>query len=90
MNLAMFPEPAAGARFRSPLFQAFVRYDVLFGRVDYLSGLIAVATWQGPHAASEAPGQLAQASFDDLPDGVPLNEKASTPFSMWSRPPSAG
>jgi GNAT superfamily N-acetyltransferase len=45
---------------------------VLFGRVDYLPGLIGVATWRGPHATSEAPEQLAQAGFDDLLDGVPL------------------
>lgn len=79
LNVAMFPDPAARARLAPRLFEALVRYDVLFGRVDYLPGLSALATWQGPHATSEAPEQLAQAGFDDLPDGIPL-QRFSTVF----------
>jgi hypothetical protein len=40
--------------------------------VAMFPGVTAVATWQGPDATSETTGQLAQAGFDELPDGVPL------------------
>ena len=72
LNVAMFPAPEARARLAPRLFEALVHYDVLFGRVDYLPGLTALATWQGPSALAEPPGRLAQAGFDDLPDGIPL------------------
>ena len=72
LNVAMFPDPGARARLAPTLFEALVRYDVLFGQVDYLPGLTAVASWQGPGATPETPEQLAQAGFDDLPGGVPL------------------
>jgi GNAT superfamily N-acetyltransferase len=55
------------------MFEALVRYDCLFGHVDYLDNFSAVATWMPPGAAGETPERLTAAGFGDLPDEVPLD-----------------
>jgi len=55
------------------MFEALVRYDCLFGRVDHLPGFAAVATWMRPGETVETPERLAAAGFDDLPADVPLD-----------------
>lgn len=54
------------------MFEALVRYDQLFGQVDYLPEFTAVATWLRPGETAETPDRLDQAGFNDLPDDVPL------------------
>ena len=72
LNVAMFPDPEVRDLLAPRLFEALVCYDVLYGRVDYLRGLTALATWQGPSDVAEPLGQLAETGFGDLPDGIPL------------------
>ena len=71
LNVLLFPDGEMRARFAPLMFQAFVRYDQLFGQVDYLPGFTAVATWIRP-GVTETPERLAEAGFGDLPEEVPL------------------
>jgi GNAT superfamily N-acetyltransferase len=71
LNVHMYPESAARARLAPMLFTTFVRYDRLFGQVDYLAGFEAVASWTRPGEV-ETPDRLARAGFDELPEEVDL------------------
>jgi len=73
LTVHLYPDPTERARLTPLMFDAIVRYDVLFGCVDRLPGLDAVATWGRPDAPPETPEQLAQAGFDALPEEVPLS-----------------
>ena len=71
LNLRQYPDADARARCAPMLFEALVRYDQLFGQVDYLDGFVAVASWMRP-GEGETPERLAQAGFDDLPEDVDM------------------
>jgi GNAT superfamily N-acetyltransferase len=71
LNLRQYPDTATRARCAPMLFEALVRYDQLFGQVDYLEGFAAVASWLRPGDV-ETPEKLAQAGFDDLPEDVDM------------------
>ena len=71
LNVYLYPDGETRARFAPPMFEAFVRYDQLFGQVDYLPGFTAVATWIRP-GVTETPERLAEAGFGNLPDEEPL------------------
>ena len=71
LNVYLYPDGETRARFAPPMFEAFVRYDQLFGQVDYLPGFTAVATWIRP-GVTETPERLAEAGFGNLPDEAPL------------------
>jgi ribosomal protein S18 acetylase RimI-like enzyme len=72
LNVHLFPGDDLRARLAPPMFAAYVRLDQLFGHVDHLPGLAAVATWVLPGETVETPARLAAAGFGELPDGVPL------------------
>ena len=72
LNVHLYPDGETRARLAPLMFEALVRYDQLFGQVDHLAGFPAVASWLCPGETVETPERLAQAGFDDLPDGVPL------------------
>lgn len=72
LNVHLYPKEEARARLAPAMFEAIVRFDHLFGQVDTLAGFAAVASWMRPGEALETPERLAQAGFDDLPAGVPL------------------
>src|SRR5437773_6653415 len=74
LNVFLFPDDRDRARLSPRMFEALVRYDQLFGRVDRLSEFAAVASWQIPGETAETPERLAQAGFDDLPDEIPLGQ----------------
>ena len=71
LNVYLYPDAETRERFAPVVFEAFVRYDQLFGQVDYLPGFTAVATWIRPGVA-ETPERLAEAGFGNLPDEAPL------------------
>lgn len=71
LNVHMYPDSDVRTRSAPMLFETLVRYDQLFGQVDYLNGFVAVASWMRPGEV-ETPRRLAQAGFDDLPDEVRL------------------
>ena len=71
LNVYLYPDGETRARLAPPMFEAFVRYDQLFGQVDYLPGFTAVATWIRP-GVTETPERLAEAGFGNLPEEVPL------------------
>ena len=68
----LYPDDETRRRLAPLMFEALVRYDQLFGQVDYVPGITAVATWLRPGEPAETADRLAQAGFDDLPDDVPL------------------
>jgi GNAT superfamily N-acetyltransferase len=68
----LYPDDPVRLRLAPLMFEAFVRYDCLFGEVDYLPGFAAVATWLPPGDDGETPERLASAGFDRLPDEIPL------------------
>ena len=72
LTVHLYPDPAARRRLAPLMFDAIVRYDWLFGAVDRMAGLAAVATWLKPGEASETAERLAAAGFDDLPEEIPL------------------
>jgi GNAT superfamily N-acetyltransferase len=72
LTVHLYPDDETRVRLAPLMFEALVRYDQLFGQVDYLPGFTAVATWLRPGETAETPDRLAQAGFDDLPDDVPL------------------
>jgi GNAT superfamily N-acetyltransferase len=72
LNVYLYPDDRERTRLAPQMFEALVRYDHLFGRVDRLLDFVAVATWQLPGETTETQERLAQAGFDDLPDEVPL------------------
>lgn len=78
LNRRQYPDPEIRTRCAPMLFEALVRYDQLFGQVDYLEGFVAVASWMRP-GEIETPERLAQAGFDDLPEDVDMDfiEKVS-------------
>jgi ribosomal protein S18 acetylase RimI-like enzyme len=69
----MYPDENERRRLTPLMFDALVRYDRLFGQVDCLPGLAAVAAWARPDTGPETPERLARAGFDDLPGDVPLD-----------------
>ncbi len=71
LNVHLYPDRETRARSAPMLFETLVRYDRLFGQVDYLDSFAAVASWMRPGEV-ETPERLAQAGFDDLPDEVRL------------------
>ena len=71
LNVYLYPDGETRARFAPLMFEAFVRYDQLFGQVDYLPGFTAVASWIRP-GVTETPERLAEAGFGNLPEEVPL------------------
>jgi GNAT superfamily N-acetyltransferase len=73
LTVHLYPDGDERRRLTPLMFDAIVRYDVLFGCVDRLPGLEGVATWVFPDAPPETPDRLAQAGFDDLPEDVPLD-----------------
>jgi GNAT superfamily N-acetyltransferase len=72
LTVHLYPDDESRRRLAPSMFEALVRYDRLFGQVDHLPGFEAVATWVRPGETAETADRLAQAGFDDLPDGVPL------------------
>jgi GNAT superfamily N-acetyltransferase len=71
LNVFLYPDGETRARFAPSMFEAFVRFDQLFGQVDYLPGFTAVASWIRP-GVTETPERLAEAGFGNLPEEVPL------------------
>jgi GNAT superfamily N-acetyltransferase len=71
LNVFLYPDGEKRARFAPLMFEAFVRYDQLFGQVDYLPAFTAVASWIRP-GVTETPERLAEAGFSNLPEEVPL------------------
>ena len=69
LNVHLYPDEGLRARVAPRMFEAFVRYDHLFGQVDCLDDFAAVASWQQPDD-EETPERLARAGFDDLPAEV--------------------
>ena len=69
----LYPDDLTRLRLAPVMFEAYVRYDDLFGAVDHLPGFAAVATWMAPCETAETPERLAQAGFRDLPERVPLD-----------------
>ena len=72
LTVHIYPDGETRSRLAPLMFEAFVRYDLLFGQVDHLAGFTAVASWMRPGETVETPERLAQAGFDDLPHDVPL------------------
>jgi GNAT superfamily N-acetyltransferase len=72
LTVYFFPDEEERSRLAPLMFDALVRYDCLFGQVDYLDGFSAVATWMRPGDTAETPERLAAAGFDDLPADMPL------------------
>jgi hypothetical protein len=62
LTLHLYPDDETRRRLAPLMFEALVRYDQLFGQVDYLPGLTAVATWLRPGETAETadalPGRL--------------------------------
>ena len=71
LNVHVYPDEALRAHASAHMFEAFVRYDHLFGQVDRLEDFAAVASWQAPDD-EETPERLARAGFGDLPAEVSL------------------
>jgi GNAT superfamily N-acetyltransferase len=67
------PDECVRARLWPQLFEAIVRYDHLFGRVECLDDFGAVATWLPPGEEEATPGKLRRAGWDDLPVELPLD-----------------
>jgi GNAT superfamily N-acetyltransferase len=80
LTVHLYPDAGERARLTPSMFAALVRYHCLYGRVDHLPGVAAVAVWRPPDAAVETPEMVAAAGFDDLPPEVPL-ERLSAFFS---------
>lgn len=72
LTVHLYPVDETRTRLAPLMFEALVRYDQLFGQVDYLPGFTAVATWLQSGEMAETADRLAQAGFDDLPNDVPL------------------
>ncbi len=72
LTVHLYPVDETRTRLAPLMFEALVRYDHLFGQVDYLPGFTAVATWLQSGEMAETADRLAQAGFDDLPNDVPL------------------
>jgi ribosomal protein S18 acetylase RimI-like enzyme len=66
------PDERERARLWPRLFEALVRYDQLYGEVECLDGLPAVATWLPPGEEEASPAQLRRAGWDELPAELPL------------------
>jgi GNAT superfamily N-acetyltransferase len=73
LNVHLYPDDRDRTRLAPRLFEALVRYDQLFGKVDRLSDFAAVASWQRPGETIETPERMAQAGFADLPDEARLD-----------------
>src|SRR6476659_8412718 len=73
LTVYLYPSEIDRSRFAPLMFEALVRYDCLFGHVDYLDGFSAVATWMPPGETPETPERLAAAGFGELPDEIPLD-----------------
>ncbi|MGL6280302.1 MAG: GNAT family N-acetyltransferase [Gaiella sp.] len=71
LNLRQYPEAETRARCAPMLFEALVRYDLLYGQVDYVDGFVAVASWMRP-GEIETAEKLARAGFEDLPEDVDI------------------
>jgi GNAT superfamily N-acetyltransferase len=69
LNVRQYPDAETRARCAPMLFETLVRYDQLFGQVDYLEGFVAVASWMRPGEVETAE-KIAQAGFEDLPEDV--------------------
>lgn len=48
LTVHLYPDDETRGRLAPLMFEALVRYDHLFGQVDYLPGVTAVATWLRP------------------------------------------
>jgi GNAT superfamily N-acetyltransferase len=72
LNVHLFPDGEVRTRLAPVMFAAYVRLDHLFGCVDCLGDLAAVASWILPGETVETPDRLEAAGFGELPDGVPL------------------
>ncbi|MGO8876513.1 MAG: GNAT family N-acetyltransferase [Acidimicrobiales bacterium] len=72
LNAHFYPDAADRARLAPSMFEAIVRYDVLYGQVDRLVDFTALAAWRVPVGSEETPEKLARAGFADLPGDVPL------------------
>lgn len=73
LNVHLYPDERVRTRIAPSMFTAYVRLDQMFGQVDHLPELRAVASWVLPGVAAETPERLQQAGFDDLPGEVPLD-----------------
>ena len=73
LTVYLYPSTIERSRFAPLMFEALVRYDCLFGHVDYLDGFSAVATWMPPDETPETPERLSAAGFGELPDEIPLD-----------------
>ena len=73
LTVYLYPSAIERSRFAPLMFEALVRYDCLFGHVDYLDGFSAVATWMPPGETPETPERLSAAGFGELPDDIPLD-----------------
>jgi GNAT superfamily N-acetyltransferase len=73
LTVHLYPDADARGRLAPVMFEAIVRYDWLFGQVDRLPGLTAVATWLKPDNAMETPERLAAAGFNELSEEIPLD-----------------
>lgn len=71
LNVYLHPDEVKRARLGRQMFEALVRYDRLFGRVDRLSDFAGVASWQLPGETEETPERLARAGSGDLPAEMP-------------------
>jgi len=71
LNVHLYPDGEARARFAPLRFEALVRYDQMFGQVDHLPGFAAVASWMRP-GETETPERLARAGFGSLPNDASL------------------
>jgi GNAT superfamily N-acetyltransferase len=80
LSVYLYPDENERSRLAPLMFDALVRYDCLFGQVDYLEGFTAVATWVRPGDTAETPERLSAAGFDELPDDIPL-ERLDTFFA---------
>jgi GNAT superfamily N-acetyltransferase len=73
LNVHLYPDERMRTQIAPSMFTAYVRLDQMFGQVDHLPELQAVASWVLPGEAAETPERLAEARFDDLPAEVPLD-----------------
>ena len=71
LTVRLFPDDRERERLAPLMFNAFIRYDQLFGRVDHLAAFAGAASWLPP-GTTETAERLAEAGFDDLPDEVPV------------------
>jgi GNAT superfamily N-acetyltransferase len=62
----LFPDSGERLRLAPLMFAAMTRYDYLFGQVDRLGNIAAIATWLRPGEGEETAERLIQAGFDEL------------------------